>query len=353
MEKNKTTMTVEPIEAKVVSEVTLGVDDDIEVIDAEVIEVEDEDWGDNHPNFIESNTQAITLEELTTKNVIPTFSDNTLTISHQNFIGAVVKVAQNVFGELTMPELRVSHPIIGRIPSAQHKKANELLDEEKTVFYQRMAWCVRVKNVTREINGQTVHLVIGGIRAYSEDKLYNRQSPQKFHVFVGWRVRVCSNLMLTCDGNSGTIECMTEADIMQKSLELFTAFNPHKEDTLRLLENLQTTPITETQFCNIVGRLRLLQNLPVAEQKLHPTFTIGDQAVNAMVKNYVADPNFGMKDGEPYTCWNLMQNANEAVKQSAYIDRFIDRNQQATDFAIGIQKAINGEDTDGYNWFLN
>ena len=37
MEKNKTTMTVEPIEAKVVSEVTLGVDDDIEVIDAEVI----------------------------------------------------------------------------------------------------------------------------------------------------------------------------------------------------------------------------------------------------------------------------------------------------------------------------
>lgn len=352
MEKNKTTMTVEPIEAKVVSEVTLGVDDDIEVIDTEVIEVEDEDWGDNHPNFIESNTQAITLEELTTKNVIPTFSDNTLTISHQNFIGAVVKVAQNVFGELTMPELRVSHPIIGRIPSAQHKKANELLDEEKTVFYQRMAWCVRVKNLTREINGQTVHLVIGGIRAYSEDKLYNRQSPQKFHVFVGWRVRVCSNLMLTCDGNSGTIECMTEADIMQKSLELFTAFNPHKEDTLRLLENLQTTPITETQFCNIVGRLRLLQNLPVAEQKLHPTFTIGDQAVNAMVKNYISNPNFGKKEGENFTAWNLMQLANESVKQS-YIDKWLDRNQNCTDFAIGIQKALNGEDTEGYSWFLN
>lgn len=349
MKKDKA-LVVSAISGEITSDKTLGINDR-DIIDAEVIEVED--WGQNHPNFIESNTHAITLEELTTKNVIPTFSDNTLTISHQNFIGAVVKVAQNVFGELTMPELRVSHPIIGRIPSAQHKKANELLDEEKTVFYQRMAWCVRVKNLTREINGQTVHLVIGGIRAYSEDKLYNRQSPQKFHVFVGWRVRVCSNLMLTCDGNSGTIECMTEADIMQKSLELFTAFNPHKEDTLRLLENLQTTPITETQFCNIVGRLRLLQNLPVAEQKLHPTFTIGDQAVNAMVKNYVADPNFGMKDGEPYTCWNLMQNANEAVKQSAYIDRFIDRNQQATDFAIGIQKAINGEDTDGYNWFLN
>ena len=142
---------------KALSDKTLGINDR-DIIDAEVIEVED--WGQNHPNFIESNTQAITIEELTTKNVIPTFSDNTLTLSHQNFIGAVGKMAEQVFGELTPVEIRVSHPIIGRIPSAQHKKANELLDEEKTVFYQRMAWCCRVKNITREINGQTVHLVI-------------------------------------------------------------------------------------------------------------------------------------------------------------------------------------------------
>ncbi len=33
-----------------------------------------------HPNFIESITQAITLEELTNKNIIPTFGDNSLTI---------------------------------------------------------------------------------------------------------------------------------------------------------------------------------------------------------------------------------------------------------------------------------
>ena len=348
--KHKPTMTIEPIEAQVVSEVTLGLDDP-EIIEAEVIE--EEELGDNHPNFIESNTQAITLEELTTKNVIPTFCDNALTISHQNFIGSVVKVAEQVFGELTMPELRVSHPIIGRIPSAQHKKASELTDEEKTVFYQRMAWCCRVKNLTRTINGQTVHLVIGGIRAYSEDKLYNRQSPQKFHVFCGWRVRVCSNLMLTCDGNSGTIECMTEADIMQKSLELFRNFDPHKEDTLRLLENLSTTTISEEQFCNIIGRLRLLQFLPLEEQKQHPSFTLGDQGVNWMVKGYVNNPNFGRKEGEDMNCWTLMQLANESVKQSAYIDKFIDRNQNATDFAIGIQKAINGEDTEGYDWFLN
>ena len=349
MKKEQQTMVVSPMAGEITSEKTLGINDK-DIIEAEVIE--DEDWGDKHPNFIESNTQAITLEELTNKNIIPTFCDNTLTISHQNFIGSVVEVAKKVFGELTVPELRVSHPIIGRVPSAQHKKASELRDDEKTTFYQRMAFCAHVKNLTRTINGETVHLCIGGVRAYNGEQLYNRQSTMKFKIFVGWQVRVCSNLMLTCDGNSGTIECMTEADIMQKSLELFKGFNPHKEDTLRLLENLSSTTISEEQFCQIIGRMRLYQFLPLAEQKQLPPLTIGDQAVNAMVKNYISNPNFGKKEGEDFTAWNLMQLANEAVKQS-YIDKWLDRNQNCTDFAIGIQKALNGEDTEGYSWFLN
>lgn len=334
----------------ITSDQTLSLNDH-DIIEAEVI-CEEWDDNDNHPNFIESNTQAITLEDLTTKNIIPTFSDNTLTISHQNFIGAVTKVAEQVFGELKPPvECRVSHPIIGRIPSAQHKKANELRDDEKTIFYQRMAFVAHVKNLTRTINGQTVHLVVGGVRGYNEDKLYNRASAMKFKIFVGWQVRVCSNLCLTCDGYSGTIDCMSEADIMQKSMELFNAFNPNKENTLQLLENLHTTQISEDLFCKIIGRMRLYQYLPNNEQRQLPLLTIGDQAVNAMVKNYVTNPNFGKKTGE-ITCWNLLQFANEAVKAS-YIDSWLDRNKNCTDFAIGIQKAINGEDTEGYSWFLN
>ena len=139
-----------------------------------VVQEKDEAKEERHPNFIESNTQAITLEDLTEKNIIPTFSDNSLTISHQNFIGAVTKVANNVFGELTPVECRVSHPIIGRVPSAQHKKAYELLESEKTVFYQRMAFICHVLDLSREINGQMVNLCVGGVRAYNEDKLYSR-----------------------------------------------------------------------------------------------------------------------------------------------------------------------------------
>ena len=148
---NDKTPVIIPTTGKITSDQTLGLDDP-EIVEAEIIQ--EEYWESNHPNFIESNTSAITLEELTTKNIIPTFCDNTLTISHQNFIGATVKVAEKVFGELTQPELRVSHPIIGRIPSAQHKKANELTDDEKTIFYQRIAWICHVQNLICYINGQ-------------------------------------------------------------------------------------------------------------------------------------------------------------------------------------------------------
>ena len=320
--------------------------------EGEVITNDNGAKGKRHPNFIESNTQAISLEELTERNIIPTFSDNSLTISHQNFISAVTKVAGNVFGKLTPVELRVSHPIIGRIPSAQHKKAYELTEKEKAVFYQRMAFCCHVANLTRTINGQTVHLCIGGVRAYNEDKLYSRKSAMKFKVFVGWQVRVCSNLMLTCDGYSGTIECLTEADIMQKTFELFGGFEPRMENTLHLLEDLRTTPISEELFCKIIGRMRLYQALPMNEQRKLPQLIVGDTAVNAMVKNYVANPYFGITSGGDFTCWNLMQLGNEAVKQS-YIDKWLERNQNCTDFAIGIQKAINGDDTEGYSWFIS
>ena len=173
-------------------------------------EPEEETPGE-HPNFIESNTQAISIEELATRCIVPTFSDNSLTIAHQNAIAAVYKAAEDVFGELTPPECRVSHAINGRVASAIHKPAKDLTDEEKTIFYQRLAFVAHVKSLTRNVAGQPVELTIGMCRAYNEDKLYSRKSPEKMKIFVGWKVRVCSNLCLTCNGNSGTVEVFTEA----------------------------------------------------------------------------------------------------------------------------------------------
>lgn len=348
--KKNETMTIEPIEGTVSSPLVILADD----VEEAVVITDEEIDPNNHPNFIESNTSAITLEELSEKCIVPTFADNTLTIANQSFIESVLEAGNSVFGELTPVEIRVSHQVNGRVPSALHKKTSELTDEEKTVYYQRMAFVCHVAALSRSINGQTVHLCIGGVRAYNEDKLYGRQSPMKFKIFVGWQVRVCSNLMLTCDGFTGNLECMTTSDIKEKALELFNGFNPVKDDNLRTLEALVNTSISEEQFCKAIGRLRLYQALPTTTKTELglPNVTLGDQAVNAVVRGYVENPNFKKEDGiDTITLWQLLQLFNEAVKQT-YIDRWLERNQNCTDLVFGLEKALNGESQE-YAWFLS
>lgn len=335
--ENINEMTLAPIGGQVMSQISLGTAEE----QAE------------HPNFIESNTQGISFEELTEKNVIPTFADGTLTLSSGSIIKATMKAAEEIYGELTPAEIRVSHRIQGRTPEAMNKPASELQDEDITTFWQRMAFVCHVKTLTRSINGVDVNLVIGGTRSYSEDKLFGRPTPSKMKLFVGWMVKICSNGCLTCDGNSGTIECLTEADVYEKALALFHSFDPEKENTLELLRDLGATRISEQEFCNIIGRLRLYQALPAAEQNVLPKVILGDQAVNKVTQGYVSNPNFGLKEGaDSISLWELLQLANEAVKQGAYIDNWLDRNQNCTDFVLGIQRAILGTDQEGYDWFL-
>ena len=139
------------------------------------------------------------------------------------------------------------------------KRKEELKPEDETIYYQRMAFCFHIRTICREMNGEEVHLCIGGVRSLNEENLYGKKSPEKFKIFIGWRVRVCSNLMLTCDGLTGRLEVMGDTDIYIAALKLFREFNP--EQNLRLLENLGRTMISQEQFCQIIGRLRLYQVL--------------------------------------------------------------------------------------------
>ena len=77
-------------------------------------------------NFLEANTNSISLEELTEQCVVPTWANQELTISHQDFINTVHDAALNVFSGETVnnPEIRVSHIVRGRIPSALGKRSN-------------------------------------------------------------------------------------------------------------------------------------------------------------------------------------------------------------------------------------
>ena len=171
--------------------------DAIGVEDAVIVSEEQKE----HPNFIESNTSGITLEELERNCIVPSFGDNQLTISHQVFIHRIEEAARTYFiGEnFGNTEIRVSHKILGRVPGALTKRKEELKPEDGTIYYQRMAFCFHIRSMSRMMNGEEVHLCIGGVRSLNEENLYNRKTPEKFKIFIGWRVRVCSNLMLTND----------------------------------------------------------------------------------------------------------------------------------------------------------
>ena len=85
-------------------------------------------------SFLEANTEAITIGELATKCVVPTWASLELTVAHQDFINCVHEAAKDFYqGEVvTAPEIRVSHIVRGRVPQALGKKASELLECEKT-----------------------------------------------------------------------------------------------------------------------------------------------------------------------------------------------------------------------------
>jgi hypothetical protein len=206
--------------------------------------------------------------------------------------------------------------------------------------------------MTKTIDGQPICLTIGGVRAYNEQNLYANKSPEKLKIFIGWRVKVCSNLMLSCDGLQDRLEVMSSLDIYKSALDLFTAFDPI--DNFNMLENLVNTRLSTQEFCNIIGRMRLYQALPArTRQELHlPELLLGDSQINAATREFVGNENFGLNGQDSISCYQLLQCLNESSK-SSYIDTFLTKNRNCVEIATGIQKAIEGRDTENYSWFLS
>ena len=300
-------------------------------------------------NFLEANTNAITLEELAEQCVVPTWANQELTISHQDFINTVHDAACNVFAGETInnPEIRVSHIVRGRIPSALGKRSSELLDYEKTQFYQRLAFAFTIPSLHECIDGQRLELCIGGVRNYSDLNLYRaNRGMEKFSIFIGWRVNVCSNQVLTGQGVRLAIEVMSLHDLYKAVLDLFYNFNLEKD--IQLLHSLTQTRLTESQFAQIVGRMRLYQALPSYLQREIPKLLITDSQINNVCRDYYNNPNFGHKDNtiSLFDFHNLLTEANK----SSYINDYVQRGINATEITVGIGKALQGDSE--YSWFL-
>ena len=301
-------------------------------------------------NFLEANTDAITIEELASKCVVPTWANLESTIAHQDFINCVHEATKDFYqGEsVTAPEIRVSHIVRGRVPSALGKKASELLECEKTQFYQRLAFAFTIPTIWETVRGEKLELCVGGVRNYSDLNLYRAtKGLEKFSVFVGWRVVICSNQVLTGEGVKFNMEVSNINELYRNVLELLHSFNPAKD--IHLLHALSETFLTETQFAQVVGRMRMFQALPSAQQKRMPQLLITDSQINNVCRDFYRSENFGMKENgiSLFDFHNLLTESNK----SSYVDTYLHRAVNATEVSVGLNNVLRGFD-DKYAWFL-
>ena len=108
----------------------------------------------NH--FIEANTQEVTLQHLRNDCITPVFAkDNELTVNHAAFIETVWEAANSYYNGETIgtPDIRVSHVIKGRTPDAIHKPANQLLESDKTIYYERAAFSIDIPTIYETVEG--------------------------------------------------------------------------------------------------------------------------------------------------------------------------------------------------------
>ena len=304
----------------------------------------------NVKHFIEANTEEATLNHLQHECITPVFSkDNELTINHAAFIETIQEAASSFFNGETIdtPEIRVSHVIKGRIPEAIRKPANQLLESDKTIYYERAAFSIDIPTIYETVGGNKLNLSIVGVRAYNQMNLYSKKSPEAFRLAIGFKNQVCCNMCIFTDGYKEDLRVSNTSELYRSALELFNNYNPAKH--LHLMQSLGNTSMSEHQFCQILGKMRLYQCLPSGYQKSLPRMLLTDTQINSVAKAYINDENFGSfgNDLNMWKFYNLLTGANK----SSYIDSFLDRSLNATEMANGINAALHGDER--YQWFID
>ena len=305
----------------------------------------------SHLHFIEANTSEVTLQHLRNDCITPVFAkDNELTLNHYQLIETVQEAVQDFFRGEVVDEaaIRVSHTIKGRIPEAIHKPANQLLESDKTIYYERCAFSIDVPSIWEDVNGNRQNLSICGVRAYNHTNLMSKKTPELIKLAIGFKNQVCCNMCIFTDGYREDLRVSSTTELYKAALELFNNFNTAKQ--IHLMQQLGNTSMSEHQFCQILGRMRLYQCLGTGQQKRLPRMLLTDTQINSVAKAYINDENFGGTGGElnMWRFYNLLTGANK----SSYIDSFLDRSLNASEIAMGISQALNNT-SDTYKWFID
>ena len=301
--------------------------------------------------FIEANTVATNLEDISHNHIIPVFiKDNEPVISHAEFISSALYSVSKLFqGETILkPNIRLSHPIKGRIPEAKNKAAKDLLEHEKTLYYERMAFVVEIPTIFTEVAGNRLNLTVGGVKAYNLDNLYNRSGgDQHFKFFIGFENKVCTNLSVTTDGYLANLKVKNPDMLRNSMMSLIQDFN-----VIKLGERLQSFneyELTEQQFATLIGRCRMYRYLPDNLKQEISELTFGENQINTICNDYYRDKYFCRSQKGSINLWNLY-NLFTGANKSSYIDSFLDRSVNAFQLATELQIALQNK---ADCWYLN
>ncbi|MFA9192540.1 DUF3871 family protein [Flavobacterium sp. FZUC8N2.13] len=301
--------------------------------------------------FIEANTEEVSLFHLKEKCVIPVFTkDNEITLSHQEFIETALSAISKMFPNenVDTPEIRVSHQIKGRTPDALHIAAKDLQEHQRTSYFERMAFIVRIPGITETINGNKLSLTIGGVRSYNLENLYNKKTYEKFKFFIGFQNMVCCNLCVNTDGFQSEIRAMSYLDLEDKMLQVIQGYNANQH--LSTMKSLVDYSLSERDFAQIIGKARLYNYLPKKEKALIPELLLNDGHISTVAKDYYQDESFCRNANGDISMWefyNLLTGSNK----TSYVDTFLERGVNAFSFSEGVSDALSG--SSNYSWFLS
>ena len=302
-------------------------------------------------HFITANTVHGNLHDICNEHIIPVFiKDNEPLISHADFIKTTWKVVNDMFPDerILKPNIRLSHPVKGRIPEAKDKPAIQLQDHERTIYYERMAFIIEIPSISDTIGGNEVCLSIGGVKAYSTDNLYSKKGTvEHFKIFIGFQNKVCTNLCVWSDGASLDLKVTSIGSLMVAIRTMIEGYN--KNHHLFHLKDFCNYALTEKEFATLIGRCRMYNHLPSDQKVEIPPLLFGDTQIGSICKDYYKDNSFCKDELGNINLWKLY-NLFTGANKSSYIDSFAERSISAFSFIYGLKQTLQNHT---YNWYLN
>ena len=184
-----------------------------------------------------------------------------------------------------------------------HKPVKELMDFEKTQFYERCAFIIKAPSITENINGNQLSLTIGGVRNYSTENLYSKKTYEKFQIFIGFQNMVCCNLCISTDGYQDEMRVGNYTELQSKILELIEGYNTQKH--LQEMKLLSQQYLTEQQFAQLIGGTGLYHYLPKQEKLQIPALLLNDGQISTVAKDYYLDDSFCKDENGDINLWNV------------------------------------------------